>query len=198
MRKRLLSLLLVLACVLTLAVVPVVAAEPDPVQPTASVTEPMSTTDPEPSPEPSSEPSPEPTSAPSPEPSPVPTPSGPWYQAALDFARDHRILLGDPSGNMMPNDNATRAQMAAMLVRVFGCTAGKDIAHFTDVSTTAWYYSELSTAAQMNIFSGYGDGTMGPNRSITRQEAMVVIARAFAVPDGTAADIQAFRDASNT
>lgn len=197
MRKRLLSLLLVLACVLTLAVVPVVAAEPDPVQPTASVTEPTPTTDPEPSPEPSSEPSPEPTSAPSPEPSPVPTPSGPWYQAALDFARDHRILLGDPSGNMMPNDNATRAQMAAMLVRVFGCTAGKDIAHFTDVSTDAWYYSELSTAAQMNIFSGYGDGTMGPNRSITRQEAMVVIARAFAVPDGTAADIQAFRDASS-
>ena len=98
---------------------------------------------------------------------------------------------------MMPNDNATRAQMAAMLVRVFGCTAGKDIAHFTDVSPTAWYYSELSTAAQMNIFNGYGDGTMGPNRSITRQEAMVVIARAFAVPDGTAADIQAFRDASS-
>lgn len=189
MRKRLLSLLLVLACVLTLAVVPVVAAEPDPVQPTASVTEPTPTTDPEPSPEPSSEPSPEP--------SPVPTPSGPWYQAALDFACDHRILLGDPSGNMMPNDNATRAQMAAMLVRVFGCTAGKDIAHFTDVSTTAWYYSELSTAAQMNIFNGYGDGTMGPNRSITRQEAMIVIARAFAVPDGTAADIQAFRDASS-
>ena len=174
MRKRLLSLLLVLACVLTLAVVPVVAAEPDPVQPTASVTEPTPTTDPEPS----SEPSPEP----SPAPSPVPTPSGPWYQAALDFARDHRILLGDPSGNMMPNDNATRAQMAAMLVRVFGCTAGKDIAHLTDVSTTAWYYSELSTAAQMNIFNGYGDGTMGPNRSITRQEAMIVIARAFAVP----------------
>lgn len=197
MRKRLLSLLLVLACVLTLAVVPVVAAEPDPVQPTASVTEPTPTTDPEPSPEPSSEPLPEPTSAPSPEPSPVPTPSGPWYQAALDFARDHRILFGDPSGNMMPNDNATRAQMAAMLVRVFGCTAGKDIAHLTDVSTTAWYYSELSTAAQMNIFNGYGDGTMGPNRSITRQEAMIVIARAFAVPDGTAADIQAFRDASS-
>ena len=185
MRKRLLSLLLVLACVLTLAVVPVAAAEPDPVQPTAPVTEPTPTTDPEPSPEPSAEPSPE------------PTPSGPWYQAALDFARDHGILRGDPSGNMLPNDNATRAQMAAMLVRVFGCTAGKDIAHFSDVSTDAWYYSELSTAAQMNIFSGYGDGTMGPNRSITRQEAMVVIARAFAVPDGTAADIQAFPDASS-
>lgn len=176
MRKRLLSLLLVLACVLTLAVVPVVAAEPDPVQPTASVTEPTPTTDPEPSPEPSSEPSPEPTSAPSPEPSPVPTPSGPWYQAALDFACDHRILLGDPSGNMMPNDNATRAQMAAMLVRVFGLARRARTLRIYRVSTTAWYYSELSTAAQMNIFNGYGDGTMGPNRSITRQEAMIVIA----------------------
>ena len=68
MRKRLLSLLLVLACVLTLAVVPVVAAEPDPVQSTASVTEPTPTTDPESSPEPSSEPSPEPTSEPTSEP----------------------------------------------------------------------------------------------------------------------------------
>ncbi len=48
----------------------------------------------------------------------------------------------------------------------------------------------------MNIFSGCGDGTMGPDRSITRQEAMSVIARAFAVADGTAADIQAFSDAS--
>ena len=179
MRKRLLSLLLVLACVLTLAVVPVVAAEPDPVQPTASVTEPMPTTDPEPSPEPSSEPSPEPTSAPSPEPSPepspVPTPSGPWYQAALDFARDHRILLGDPSGNMMPNDNATRAQMAAMLVRVFGCTAGKDIAHFTDVSTDAWYYSELSTAAQMNICpsTSFRASTAFPTHSSTASTALI-------------------------
>lgn len=40
MRKRFLSLLLVLACVLTLAVVPVIAAEPDPVQPSAPTTEP--------------------------------------------------------------------------------------------------------------------------------------------------------------
>ena len=114
----------------------------------------------------------------------------------MDFARDQGILFGDADGNMLPGSNASRAQMAAMLVRVFGCTAGKDITHFTDVSTGTWYYPELSVAAQMNIFSGCGDGTMGPNRSITRQEAMSVIARAFAVADGTAADLAAFTDAS--
>lgn len=192
MRKRFLSLLLVLACVLTLAAVPVIAAEPDPVQspgvtgePAAPTGDPIAPTgEPEPSPEPS------------PESSPTPTPSGPWYQAAMDFARDQGILFGDADGNMLPGSNASRAQMAAMLVRVFGCTAGKDITHFTDVSAGAWYYPELSVAAQMNIFSGCGDGTMGPDRNITRQEAMSVIARAFAVADGTAADLAAFSDAS--
>lgn len=192
MRKRFLSLLLVLACVLTLAAVPVIAAEPDPVQSPAVTGEPIAPTgDPI---DPTGEP--EPTPEPSPEPSPTPTPSGPWYQAAMDFARDQGILFGDADGNMLPGSNASRAQMAAMLVRVFGCTAGKDITHFTDVSAGTWYYPELSVAAQMNIFSGCGDGTMGPNRSITRQEAMSVIARAFAVADGTAADLAAFTDAS--
>ena len=116
MRKRFLSLLLVLACVLMLAVVPVIAAEPDPVQTSAPTTEP-------------SAPATEPTAPtePSPEPTPEPTPTGPWYQAAMDFARDHGILVGDASGDMLPGNNAPRAQMAAMLVRVFGCTAGKDI-----------------------------------------------------------------------
>lgn len=188
MRKRFLSLLLVLACVLTLAVVPVIAAEPDPVQPTAPTTEPSA---------PATEPTaPTAPTEPSPEPTPEPTPTGPWYQAAMDFARDHGILVGDASGDMLPGNNAPRAQMAAMLVRVFGCTAGKDITQFSDVDTAAWYYPELSTAAQMNIFSGCGDGTMGPDRNINRQEAMSVIARAFAVADGTAADIAAFSDAS--
>lgn len=188
MRKRFLSLLLVLACVLTLAVVPVIAAEPDPVQPSAPTTEPSA---------PATEPTaPTAPTEPSPEPTPEPTPTGPWYQAAMDFARDHGILVGDASGDMLPGNNAPRAQMAAMLVRVFGCTAGKDITQFSDVDTAAWYYPELSTAAQMNIFSGCGDGTMGPDRNINRQEAMSVIARAFAVADGTAADIAAFSDAS--
>lgn len=199
MRKRFLSLLLVLACVLTLAAVPVIAAEPDPVQSPAVTGEPAAPTGEPAAPtgdpiDPTGEPEPSPEL--SPEPSPTPTPSGPWYQAAMDFARDQGILFGDADGNMLPGSNASRAQMAAMLVRVFGCTAGKDITHFTDVSAGTWYYPELSVAAQMNIFSGCGDGTMGPNRSITRQEAMSVIARAFAVADGTAADLAAFTDAS--
>lgn len=139
MRKRFLSLLLVLVCVLTLAAAPVAAAEPDAAQSPTPTTEPAV---------PSSEPTApvEPSTEPSPEPSPEPTPTGPWYQAAMEFACAHGILLGDEHGDLLPMGNASRAQMAAMLVRVFGCAAGKDIAFFSDVNRDAWYYPELSTA----------------------------------------------------
>lgn len=95
MRKRFLSLLLVLVCVLTLAAAPVAAAEPDAVQSPTSTTEPaVPTTEPTAPVEPSTEPSPEP--------SPEPTPTGPWYQAAMDFACAHGILLGDEHGDLLP------------------------------------------------------------------------------------------------
>lgn len=200
MRKRFLSLLLVLVCVLTLAAAPVIAAEPDAVQSPTTTTEPAvpspePTTPVEPSPEPSSEPSPEPT-APV-EPTPEPTPTGPWYQAAMEFAYANGIMVGNEKGDLMPGANATRAQVSAMLVHIFGCSQGKDITFYSDVSSGAWYYSKLSTAVQMQIFCGCGDGTMGPDRSITRQEVMTVLASAFALPGGTAADIKSFPDADS-
>lgn len=109
MRKRFLSLLLVLVCVLTLAAAPVAAAEPDAAQSPIPTTEPAV-------------PSPEPTAPiePSTEPSPELTPTGPWYQAAMEFACAQGILFGDEHGDLLPMGNASRAQMAAMLVRVFG------------------------------------------------------------------------------
>ena len=143
MRKRFLSLLLVLACVLTLAAVPVIAAEPDPVQslgrdaaePTVPY-RPTARLDPTGEPEPS----PEPSSRAQPRAQPG-TQSGRPRRPARGIRR--RWILpairvfssAMPIGNMLPGSNASRAQMAAMLVRVFGCTAGKDITHFTDVST---------------------------------------------------------------
>lgn len=116
MRKRFLSLLLVLVCVLTLAAAPVAAAEPDAAQTPTPTTEPTAPV--------------EPSTEPSPEPSPEPTPTGPWYQAAMEFACAHGILLGDEHGDLLPMGNASRAQMAAMLVRVSAARQGRTLRSF--------------------------------------------------------------------
>ena len=47
---------------------------------------------------------------------------------------------------------------------------------FTDVSPNAWYYANVMEAAADGYVSGYGDGTFGPTRSITRAEFAAMIA----------------------
>ena len=43
----------------------------------------------------------------------------------------------------------------------------------------AWYNRELSAAVSLGIFNGVSATQMAPMRSITRQEAFTVLARAF-------------------
>lgn len=120
MRKKLLALLLSLVCVLTLFGAPAAArAVEEPAATAAPTAEPTEEPTPTPVPEPTPEPSPEPEPTPTPEPTPEPTPAGPWYTEAMAFAVDNHILVGDEYGNLNPEKNATRAEMATMLVRIF-------------------------------------------------------------------------------
>ena len=137
---------------------------------------------------------PEPTA--SPEPTATPAPTGPWYQPAMDYAKENGLLKGDDKGNMNPTKNATRAEIATILSRVFGVATGKDISHFTDMSSGAWYYSPMSIMADMGILKGDADYTMRPNAAINRQEAFALIARSFCVPEGDVSSLKDFTDAS--
>ena len=129
---------------------------------------------------------------------PTPTPeSGPWYKAAMNYAVKNNLLQGDEKGRLLPNNNATRAQVATILTRVFGLTKGKTISQFTDVNKDAWYYDPLSVAAEMGIVKGDTGYTMRPNDSITRQEAFVIIARTFSVPAGKTSSLDKFADAGD-
>lgn len=123
--------------------------------------------------------------------------SEPWYAAAMDYAVQTGIFVGDPDGSLNPERNATRAEMATVLVRLFGCTQGKSLAHFPDVNQQAWYAGNLSIAAEMGIFAGDTDGHMRPNDPITRQEAFAVLSRAFALATGDPASLDRFADGAS-
>ena len=209
MNKRILAMLLALICAFSLfAAVPAYADEPETppsveetAEPTApaETAEPAETTEPEETAEPAetTEPTaPVETTEPSPEPTETPAP-GPWYQKAMDYAKDNGLLKGDEKGNMNPNDNATRAQIAAIIARVFGCTTEKYIGQFTDVDAKAWYYHELAVSAAMGVMKGDAAFTMRPNAPITREEAFAIIARAFCIPQGDPASLNVFPDAAS-
>lgn len=104
-----------------------------------------------------------------------------WTTSALENAAKNGLLYGeeavDGSGmKINPDDNITRAQMAAIIVRAFGATETADISDYTDVDKNAWYYTELSKAVAMNAFRGDGD-LMTPQNNITFQECFTVLSQ---------------------
>ena len=103
-----------------------------------------------------------------------------WAHDALAFCVEHGILKGDQNGDLKATANASRAELAAMLVRLFGAQKMDSLSGFGDVPANAWYHDEMAKAVAMGIYKGSGS-KLNPAASITREEAFVVLSRAFGV-----------------
>ena len=104
-----------------------------------------------------------------------------WYAAAVSAAVDNGLLYGKSSTIIDPNGDMTRAEMAAIINRSFGCYAKADISKYKDVSKDKWYFEDVAMAVQMGTYNGRSNTAMAPDAPITRQEAMTVVARALAL-----------------
>ena len=63
-----------------------------------------------------------------------------WYAEAVSAAVDNGLLYGKSSTTLDPNGDMTRAEMAAIINRSFGCYKTADISQYKDVSKDKWYY----------------------------------------------------------
>ena len=87
------------------------------------------------------------------------------------------IINGMGDGTYAPKSTMTRAQFAAITVRALGL--GKsETAAFADVSADAWYAGYIGTAYKKGIVNGISDTLFAPEGTITRQEAVTMVARA--------------------
>ena len=102
-----------------------------------------------------------------------------WYADAVSAAVDNGLLYGKSSTIIDPNGDMTRAEMAAIINRSFGCYKTADISQYKDVAKSKWYYKDVALAVQMGTYNGRSNSSMAPDSPITRQEAMTVVARAL-------------------
>ena len=102
-----------------------------------------------------------------------------WYAEAVSAAVDNGLLYGKSSTTLDPGGDMTRAEMAAIINRSFGCYKTADISQYKDVSKSKWYYKDVALAVQMGTYNGRSSSAMAPDSPITRQEAMTVVARAL-------------------
>ena len=117
-----------------------------------------------------------------------------WSTEALTNAVENGLLNGS-DGQINASGRLTRAEMAAIVNRAFGATATASLSGYSDVSPSAWYYTDMAKAVQMGTFEG-SDGRLNPDDPITREEAFVVLARAFALEDGSSSALSRFSDSS--
>ena len=100
-----------------------------------------------------------------------------WFNNSISTLANAGILMGYPDGNFRPNQEITRAEFAALVVRVmgFGHVSGSNT--FTDVAGH-WAANYIGAAYAMGWIQGFGDGTFRPDQFITRAQVAALVNRA--------------------
>ena len=98
-----------------------------------------------------------------------------WYNNAISTMTNAGILDGYEDGSFHPNGYITRAEFATIAVRFFDLSyQGEDL--FPDIDGH-WAQEYINQAADAGIIEGYPDGTFGPQKQITRAEAVTMVNR---------------------
>lgn len=118
--------------------------------------------------------------------------AGHWAEASIERWSGYGIIQGS-NGKFDPDGQLTCAQLATILARLLKLPAAKD-AGFIDNPVDAWYYDAINRCAAAGILKGNGDGTVTPNASITRERAMVMLARALGIEPLSRPDLSKYAD----
>lgn len=89
----------------------------------------------------------------------------------ISYGSQKGYFNGFEDGTFRPNDDMTRAQVAAVLNRMYQFTdAEGSTSTFTDVTSSTTGAAAISYLAQNDIITGYPDGSFRPNDKITRAQ----------------------------
>lgn len=105
---------------------------------------------------------------------------GHWGQAAVERWASYGVVNGDGTGNFNPDNQMTRAEFATMLANMLGYKT-KATNTFADVNDSDWFADAILKLAAAGVIQG-SNGMANPNAPITRQEAAVMMCRAFNIP----------------
>ena len=121
-----------------------------------------------------------------------------WFFDDVVYVTENGLMNGTGDGLFSPEVNTTRAMIVTILWRLEG-EADAESAGFTDVADGLWYTEAIDWAAANGIVNGFGDGTFGPEKNITREQVMAILHRYAAYKgwdDGMAVSMIAQYDCS--
>ena len=99
-----------------------------------------------------------------------------WFFEAVDYAVQKNLMNGTGSNAFSPNGTTTRGMLVTILYRMEGEPSVTGTV-FSDVPKGQWYTDAVIWANEKGIVNGYGNGTFGPNNTITREQMAVILYR---------------------
>lgn len=135
---------------------------------------------------------------PNPNPTPQPDPQGPFYKGSIlilpeekekEADREEHIayIFGYPDKSVKPEGTLTRAEAAAMVVRL-GNLDLSDMtkADYPDLKDGAWYLPHINAALKAGMLDTDDAGMLRPDSPVTRGEFVKMIAAIDKASDGKA------------
>lgn len=103
---------------------------------------------------------------------------GHWAEQAVCILYDNGVLAY--TDEFRPGDSATRAEFLKMVLE----NENYDLSYgsrtdYSDLNSGHWSYEYFMAASEAGIIEGYEDGTVRPDATINRAEAMVIVMRFY-------------------
>ncbi|SFM17549.1 S-layer homology domain-containing protein [Paenibacillus sp. 1_12] len=123
-----------------------------------------------------------------------------WAKKQIEVLASKGLINGTSDDAFTPAESITRADFLVLLVRTMGIAADIDD-NFSDVSKSDYFYHDLGIARKVGISDGIGDNRFNPNGKISRQDMIVLCAKALQLTQmtsarGNASDLDIFTDNS--
>ena len=112
-------------------------------------------------------------------------PRGAYYAPAVGWLAASGITSGTGPGEFSPDDNVTRAQMAAFLWRFRGEPTGAPHSGFSDVPSGRYYTDAVNWMYEQRITAGVGGNRYGPDDNVTRAQMATFLWRLEGSPGGS-------------
>ena len=101
-----------------------------------------------------------------------------WSKDTVLKMQDSKIVTGYEDNTFRPDDSMTRAEFVTVINRMLDLQE-ESSKYIPDINRNDWYYSEIRKAVKVGIIEGDLNGATHPEDEITREEAIVILSRAF-------------------
>lgn len=118
---------------------------------------------------------------------------GHWAEKSIQKAEEMKVITGYENNRFMPDSYMTRAELVAIINRFLEIQSETD-KYIPDVTRQDWFHSDVRKALSAGIIKGDTNGYVRPNDYVTREEAAVIMCRAFYSEADGNVDTLSFKD----